>query len=509
MSDSKTEYKAKKTADSKAACETESKKSASRSDSRATSSKTAKLPSKENFSEWYHELLMMAEIVDNRYPVKGMCVWFPFGFAVKKNVYGIIRELLDPDHQETQFPLMIPENEFMKEAQHIKGFEDEVYWVTHGGQSPLEVKLALRPTSETAIYPMFKLWIRSHADLPLRIYQIVNTFRYETKHTRPLIRLREITSFKEAHTVHATWEEAAEQVEVAIQRYSEFYRRLAIPFLVSRRPSWDKFPGADYTIAIDVIMPDGKTLQVGTAHHLGSTFAKTYEITYEAEDGEQKLVSQTCYGISERCIAALISVHGDDKGLKLPWCVAPTQVVIVPILLGDKEKVLEVSRNLESLLATAHIRVKLDTSDERPGAKFYKWEMLGVPIRLEVGPRDIEKGVVTLVRRDGIKKAVPMEGLKDAILKEADELQTALYAMAGQFSEGKVKGVVSIDEARSQTEVGVALVPWCGDVDCGHQLETQVEANMLGEPQYQSFTDAACAVCGKLTGKRTYMARQY
>ncbi|HNU40348.1 MAG TPA: proline--tRNA ligase, partial [Methanothrix sp.] len=158
-------------------------------------SKQAKLPRKEDFSEWYHELLMTAEIIDNRYPVKGMCVWFPFGFAIRKNVYAIIRELLDPDHQETQFPLMIPENEFMKEAQHIKGFEDEVYWVTCGGTVPLEVKLALRPTSETAIYPMFKLWIRSHADLPLRIYQIVNTFRYETKHTRPLIRLREITSF--------------------------------------------------------------------------------------------------------------------------------------------------------------------------------------------------------------------------------------------------------------------------------------------------------------------------
>ena len=390
-------------------------KTISNSKSKAKDNKQAKLPGKDNFSEWYHELLMTAEIVDNRYPVKGMCVWFPFGFAIKKNVYAVIRELLDPDHQETQFPLMIPENEFMKEAQHIKGFEEEVYWVTHGGTSPLEVKLALRPTSETAIYPMFKLWIRSHADLPLRIYQIVNTFRYETKHTRPLIRLREITSFKEAHTVHATWEEAAEQVEVAISRYSEFYRRLALPFLVSRRPSWDKFPGADYTTAIDVIMPDGKTLQVGTAHHLGSTFAKTYEITYEAENGEQKLVSQTCYGISERCIAALISVHGDEKGLVLPWGVAPTQVVIVPILLGDKEKVLAVCRELQSKLSAARVRVQLDTSDERPGAKFYKWEMKGVPIRLEVGPRDIEKGVVTLARRDGAKKAVPMEGLVDAI----------------------------------------------------------------------------------------------
>lgn len=471
--------------------------------------KQAKLPAKEDFSEWYHELLMMAEVVDNRYPVKGMCVWFPFGYAIKKNVYAIIRELLDPDHQETQFPLLIPENEFMKEAQHIKGFEEEVYWVTSGGTSPLDVKLALRPTSETAIYPMFKLWIRSHADLPLRIYQIVNTFRYETKHTRPLIRLREITSFKEAHTVHATWDEAAGQVEVAIARYSEFYRRLALPFLVSRRPIWDKFPGADYTTAIDVIMPDGKTLQVGTAHHLGSTFAKTYEITYEAENGEQKLVSQTCYGISERCIAALISVHGDANGLALPWEVAPTQVAIVPILLGDKEKVLAVSRQLQDELSLARVRVQLDTSDDRPGAKFYKWEMKGVPIRLEVGPRDIEKGVVTLVRRDKVKKTVPMEGLVQAINKEAEELQIALYTKAMSHHEAKVKEVVSIEDAKVQTQVGVALVPWCGSVECGHELEDRVEANMLGEPQYVTFPEAACAVCGKMSAGRTYMARQY
>ncbi len=481
----------------------------SKTKSTSKESKQAKLPRKKDFSEWYHELLMTAEIIDNRYPVKGMCVWFPFGFAIRKSVYAIIRELLDPDHQETQFPLMIPENEFMKEAQHIKGFEDEVYWVTCGGTAPLEVKLALRPTSETAIYPMFKLWIRSHADLPLRIYQIVNTFRYETKHTRPLIRLREITSFKEAHTVHATWEDAAEQVETAIARYSQFYRRLALPFLVSRRPSWDKFPGADYTTAIDVIMPDGKTLQVGTAHHLGSTFAKTYEITYEDEGGEQKLVSQTCYGISERCIAALISVHGDEKGLALPWEVAPVQVAIVPILLGDKDRVLAVCRELKDSLAAERIRVQLDTSDERPGAKFYKWEMKGVPIRLEVGPRDIEKGAVTLVRRDGIKKTVPMDGLGRAIAAEAEELQAALYEKARGIHDSKIKAVSTIEEARAQTEAGVALVPWCGEVDCGHQLEDQVGANMLGEPQYQSFSEAPCAVCGKKSTGRTYMARQY
>ncbi|MGA9099688.1 MAG: proline--tRNA ligase [Methanotrichaceae archaeon] len=490
---------------------TDTKTISKTTDSKTTESKaeSKKLPPKEDFSEWYHELLMVAEIIDNRYPVKGMSVWFPFGYAIRKNVYGIIRQLLDVDHQEAEFPLLIPENEFMKEAQHIKGFEDEVYWVTRGGTSPLDVNLALRPTSETAIYPMFKLWIRSHADLPLKLYQIVNTFRYETKHTRPLIRDREISSFKEAHTAHATWEEAAEQVEVAIQRYSKFYNRLAIPFLVSRRPSWDKFPGADYTTAIDVVMPDGKTLQVGTAHHLGSTFAKTYEITYEDENGEQKLVNQTCYGISERCIAALVSVHGDDKGLVLPWEVAPTQVVIVPILLGDKEKVLETAENLSQALAEACVRVKLDTTDERPGAKFYKWEMKGVPIRLEVGPRDIQKGVVTLARRDGVKKAVPMNDLLSAVASEANELQIALYDKAEQFMKNKVREVASIDEAKEQTGAGVAIVPWCGSEDCGHQLEDQVEANMLGEPQYQTFPEKACAVCGTKTTKRTYMARQY
>ena len=195
----------------------------------AQQEKEASLPPKENFSEWYNELLQLGRIMDVRYPVKGSYVWFPFGYSIRKNVYNIMRQLLDKDHEETQFPLLIPEHEFMKEAEHIKGFEDEVYWVTHGGTTPLEVKLALRPTSETAIYPMYKLWVRSHADLPLRIYQIVNTFRYETKHTRPLIRLREITSFKEAHTVHATWEDAAKQVDEAIRIYLEFYRKLAIP----------------------------------------------------------------------------------------------------------------------------------------------------------------------------------------------------------------------------------------------------------------------------------------
>ena len=201
----------------------------------ADESTVTALPAKENFSEWYNDVLWRAEIMDVRYPVKGLYVWYPHGFSLRRSTYAILRELMDREHEETLFPLLIPEDQFMKEAEHIKGFENEVYWVTHGGLTPLDVKLALRPTSETAIYPMYALWVRSHADLPLKLYQIVNTFRYETKHTRPLIRLREITSFKEAHTVHATWEEATQQVETAVSLYCEFFDRICVPIIFSKR----------------------------------------------------------------------------------------------------------------------------------------------------------------------------------------------------------------------------------------------------------------------------------
>ncbi|MHC1631843.1 MAG: proline--tRNA ligase [Methanotrichaceae archaeon] len=470
----------------------------------------SKIPSKENFSEWYHELLKAAEIIDVRYPIKGMCVWYPSGFALRKNVYNLLSELLDVDHQETQFPTLIPETEFMKEAEHIKGFEDEVYWVTHGGTSSLDVKLALRPTSETAIYPMFKLWIRSHADLPLKIYQIVNTFRYETKHTRPLIRLREISSFKEAHTAHATWEEAAEQVEAALKIYAEFYRQLAIPFVFVKRPSWDKFPGSDYSIALDTIMPSGRTLQIGTAHLLGTNFATTYDITYENTEGEQEYVNQTCYGISERCIAALISIHGDDNGLVLPWSVAFVQVVIVPILFKDKEKTIQVCQNLQKKLANAGIRVKVDDSDERPGAKFYKWELRGVPIRIEIGPRDIKQGVAVLVRRDRKKLTVPQDDILEVINHEAEDLHDSMMAKAQEFMDSRIRDCNTVKEAQEQIKIGIAIVGWCGSENCGHDLEDKVDASMLGDPwNREEEFKGKCLVCGAETTKCALLARQY
>ncbi|MDW7727959.1 MAG: proline--tRNA ligase [Candidatus Methanoperedens sp.] len=473
--------------------------------------KAESLPLKSKFSEWYNELLYFAEIMDVRYPVKGLYVWFPFGFDIRKRTYAIMRELLDKDHQETMFPLLIPENEFMKEAEHIKGFENEVYWVTHGGLTELDMKLALRPTSETAIYPMYKVWVRSHADLPLKLYQIVNTFRYETKHTRPLIRLREITSFKEAHTVHTDWEEAAKQVEEAIRIYQEFYRRLAIPTIASKRPDWDKFPGADYTTAVDVLMPDGKTLQSGTAHHLADNFAKTFDIKYEDINGEQQYAHQTCYGVSERSIAALISVHGDDKGLVLPPEVAPVQVVIIPILFGKSDEISKACSDVVDTLRGNGIRTVLDDGDDRPGAKYYKWEMKGVPLRIEIGPRDLKNNVATVVRRDtGKKETVPLGNIMEEVRNRFGQIHESLFEKAKKSLDERIFDCASLDEVKSSIHKGIARIAWCGGRECGLAMEEEVGAGILGIPQGEvGKCQGICPICNKETTYMAIMARTY
>ena len=470
------------------------------------------LPSKDDFSEWYSQILWRAGIVDNRYPVKGLYVWYPFGFTLRKQVYGILRELMDRDHRETLFPLLIPEQEFMKEAEHIKGFEDEVYWVTRGGLTPLDVPLALRPTSETAIYPMYALWVRSHADLPLKYYQIVNTFRYETKATRPLIRAREITSFKEAHTVHATWAEAEEQARAAIGLYRSFYDRLCIPVLISRRPDWDKFPGADYTIAIDTIMPDRRTLQIGTVHHLGDNFSRTFGIRYEDEKGDQQYAFQTCYGISERSIAAVIGVHGDDHGLIFPPEVAPVQVVIVPIIVGKrKDEVFGAARGLKSDLIAAGYRVEVDEREIRPGAKYYHWEMRGVPLRLEIGPRDLDRKVVTLVTRLGEKAEVPRDSLVSSVAGVLSDLGRILLERASLEIRNRITAPRTMEEASAAVERGVAIISWCGERECADLLEEKTGGSILGTDAGGDLIpeiSGSCIVCGK-EGTPTLLARTF
>ena len=438
----------------------------------------------ENFSEWFHDILEEANITDSRYPIKGMAIWMPYGFKIRKYMLERIKELLDKDHDEVLFPLLVPEAELAKEGEHVKGFEEEVYWVTKGGKNDLNEKLALRPTSETAIYPMYALWIRSHIDLPIKYYQVVNTFRYETKHTRPLIRVREITTFKEAHTAHATKEESDEQIEDFIEIYKEFFDSFGLPYLISKRPIWDTFPGADYTMAFDIIMPDGKTLQVGTIHNLGQTFAKTFDITFEDKDGEHKYVYQTCAGLSDRVVASIIGIHGDEKGLRLPPIVSPNQVTIIPILFKKgKEEVMAKCEEIKNDLESAGLRVNIDDRDIRPGKKFYDWELKGTPLKLEIGPRDLENNITIAMRRDdGEKVEIALDdNLVDNIKDLLEKYSENLSETAEDFQEEHVKFTENLDEISELIEAGnVVSFNWCGDEECGKKIEEETGYDILG-----------------------------
>ncbi|WP_457612020.1 proline--tRNA ligase [Methanocaldococcus sp.] len=440
-----------------------------------------------DFSEWFSNILEMAGIYDVRYPIKGCGVYLPYGFKIRKYTFEILRELLDKTgHEETLFPLLIPETLLAKEGEHIKGFEDEVYWVTHGGKTPLDVKLALRPTSETAIYYMLKLWVKVHTDLPIKIYQIVNTFRYETKHTRPLIRLREIMTFKEAHTAHATKEEAEEQVREAIEIYKKFFDTLAIPYLIIKRPEWDKFPGADYTIAFDTIFPDGRAIQIGTVHNLGQHFSKTFEIEFETPTGDKDYVYQTCYGISDRAIASIIAIHGDERGLVLPPIVAPIQIVIIPLIFkGKKEMVEEKAKEIADRLKS--YRVHIDDRDIRPGKKYYDWEIKGVPLRIEIGPKDIENKKITLVRRDTLEKIqIDEDKLEEEISKILKDIYENIKRRAKERFESFITITNNLDEAKNilEDKKGIVLIPFSEDI-YKEDIEDKVEAKVLGETEYK------------------------
>ncbi|RLI60650.1 MAG: proline--tRNA ligase, partial [Promethearchaeia archaeon] len=391
-------------------------------------------------------------------------------------------------HEEMLFPLLIPEDQFMKEKETVKGFEDEVYWVTHGGLTPLDVKLCLRPTSETAMYPMAAKWIRSHQDLPLKTYQIANMFRYEGKNTRPLIRVREITTFKEAHTYHETKEDCANQIKEAIGIYKNIFDAIGVPYIISQRPRWDTFPGADYTIAFDCIFPNThKALQIGTVHNLGQTFGKTFDIKFETPEGNQEYVYQTCYGISERGIAALIASHGDNYGLKLPPKVAPIEMVIVPILFKNKEdEILKVCNDFYQKLKKKGFKVRFDDRKISSGRKYYHWELRGVPIRIEIGPKDIEKNQICIVRRDTKKKEfISFDESSDYLTKLLKEIQKNLQKSAKKRHDKWIFRTTDLEEAIDFIDKGqgIAEIPFCGSEDCAASIEKRLDGlKFLGIP---------------------------
>jgi prolyl-tRNA synthetase len=456
-----------------------------------------KVKKSDDFNEWYNEIVELADLCDKRYPIKGMNVWRPYGWKLMSHVDGLIRdEMIKTEHHEVNFPLLIPESSFKKEEEHIEGFGSEVYWVTHAGLNELEEKWLLRPTSETAMYPVFSLWIRSHADLPLKTFQIVNTFRYETKQTRAFIRVREIHFF-EAHTCHVDFKDAEKQINEDKEIANRLFNKLSLPFILSKRPDWDKFAGAFYTISIDVLMPSGRTLQLGSIHQYKDNFSKPYEISYETEDGKHAYCHQTTYGMSERILGALVGIHGDNKGLVMPPEVAPTQVVIIPIIFKGKEKpVLEACDNLCKKLEEKCIRSHVDKRNITPGNKYYNWELKGVSLRVEIGPDDLKKKEIVIVRRDNSnKRSVSQSSSVKTIKDELDKISKKLYDDAKKFLDKNMHRVQTIEEAKKLE--GIIELPWCGTESCALETEGILDGNTLGEPIEDIKCKHPCPACGK------------
>lgn len=461
---------------------------------------------KKNFSEWYNEIVETAELSDKRYNVKGMNVWRPYGLKVMQNIDRLIRNLVDThDFNEVSFPVPVTKDQLMVEFEHVKGFEGELYWITRGGHEKLDVELALRPTSEAAMYPMFSLWIRSHADLPMKLYQIVSTYRYETKHTRSFIRVREIHFF-EAHTAHATYEDAEEQMRQYKEIWDSLSNELCLPYITNIRPDWDKFPGAKYTLAFDTLLPSNRSLQIGTIHQYGTNFSENYDIKYADDEGEHHFVSQTTFGMSERLLAAIIGVHGDDKGLVLPPTIAPVQVIIVPIP-SETEDTLSYSRDLKEALSEKGIRVRVDDRDNyTPGYKYNDWEMRGVPLRVEVGEREVSSGNATVAFRHRKGKKVMSKGeLLETVNLILDGLMSELKDKAQQMFNSLLTTSSNLKDLKS---AGAATtLYWCGRRECSDHIEELVELDPLG--QINGTEDQGrCIVCGS-NGKKSVFSRSY
>lgn len=461
----------------------------------------------EEFNEWYVDIVEKAGLADKRYPIKGMNVWTGYGWKAMRNIDNFIRNEFDgTGHDEVCFPLLIPETEFKKEADHIKGFGSEVYWVTHAGENELDVRLLLRPTSETAMYPIFSLWVRSHADLPLKTYQIVNVFRYETKQTRAFIRMREIHFF-ESHTCHESFEDAESQIKQNLEIMERLAKKLCLPYVLCKRPDWDKFAGAFYTIGIDSLMPTGRTLQMGSIHQYKENFSRPYDIKYEDANGEHRYVHQTTFGMSERILGALVSIHADDKGIVLPPDIAPIQAVIIPILSkDDKDKVNQYCAEVEAALKGAGVRLQVDNRDLRPGNKFFDWELKGVPLRIEVGSRDIEAGVVTAARRDNSERSQIKKGeVASGVMELLADIQVTVYK---KVKDEMFSNIHAVNDLSEVTE-GINSMAWCGEEDCGHQIEDSTEMAILGIPANAEEKEGNCVVCGLPTKNTVYVAKTY
>ena len=466
----------------------------------------------EDFSQWYIDVVLRAELADYA-PVRGCMVIRPHGYALWENMQSLLdARLKATGHKNAYFPLFIPESFLRKEAEHVEGFAPEVAWVTKAGNEELPEPLVVRPTSETVIGHMYAKWIKSWRDLPVLINQWANVVRWE-KTTRLFLRTSEFL-WQEGHTCHRTAEEAEEETLKILDVYRQFLTEdLAIPVVAGPKTEREKFAGAVRTYCIEALMTDGRALQAGTSHNLGQNFAKVFDITYLDEDNELKHVWQTSWGVSTRLIGGIIMVHGDERGLALPPRVAPVQVVIVPILTASsREAVLSAVGDIQQRLSKV-CRVEADCREEySPGWKFNEWELKGVPIRLEIGPRDLKAGQVVLVRRDtGEKTAATMDGLEAAVVDMLDDVQKGLYLKAKRFVEDNTRTVEDYDSFKKILEGrrGFLDAPWCGEQACEAAIKEETGATIRCIPMGRSPRPGRCIRCGKDTDSWVYFARAY
>ncbi len=474
-------------------------------------------PQSEDFSRWYLDVVRKAELADYT-PVKGCMAIRPYGYAIWELIQqGLDRRFKATGHVNAYFPLFIPEKLLTKEAEHVEGFSPQVAWVTRGGDEDLEERLAIRPTSEVIIGTMYAKWIKSWRDLPVLINQWANVVRWE-KVTRPFLRTTEFL-WQEGHTAHETAAEAQDETMKILALYKEFVEtELAMPVVDGQKSESEKFAGASRTFSIEALMGDGRALQAGTSHNLGQNFAKAFEIQFQGRDKTVQHAWTTSWGVSTRLIGGLIMTHGDDSGLILPPRIAPYQVVIVPIPRGNwQETVLPRAREIQAGLVAAGVRVTLDDRDEySPGWKYAEWEMRGVPLRLEIGPKDIEKGQVMLVRRDTREKLpTPMEGLAGAVGALLDQIQQALYTRALEFRKSHTARVATYDEFKAAMEgrPGFLIASWCGSAECEAQIKADTQATLRNIPLDAGDTagakSAVCVRCGQPADAEAWFAKSY
>ena len=469
----------------------------------------------EDFSEWYVQVVQKAELADYA-PVKGCMIIRPDAYAVWEKIQEILNKKIKATGvKNVYFPMFIPEAFLKKEAEHFAGFTPEVAWITMGGETPLEERLAVRPTSETIMYDTFNKWVRSWRDLPIKINQWCNIVRWETKATKLFLRTREFL-WQEGHTAHPTSEEAEAEVMYALGEYKDIIENyLAIPVLIGTKSDSEKFAGALYTTALESIMPDGKALQMGTSHNLGQHFAKVFDIKFIGEDKQDHYVWQTSWGITTRLIGAMIMVHGDDKGLIMPPKVAPTQVVIVPIPFKglEGEAIAAKTKEIETILKARGISVILDDRNEyTPGWKFHEWELKGIPIRIELGPRDLKQGQVVMVRRDtGQKTPVKEADIPATVDTLLQQIQDNLFTKAKAVLEEKTTSVQTYDEFKSVLcdKGGFVKAAWCGKADDEAKIKEETGATIRVRPFQKEEPTTNCVYCGQKANEVVYFARSY